>query len=353
MQTLWLRQHNRIAKNLSAMNPHWDDETVFQTTRRICEGLFQNIVFKEWLPWMLGETKMEEFQLTPKDSNYTDYNDSIDPTLTNEFSAAAFRFGHSQADKSFWRVGKNNDWLEPSNLSTGYFVAHNNSEGLHDDVLRGSLQQPMQQFDRYGDHSVTQNLFRQQHLEYGSDLFATDIQRGRDHGLRPYADYVQHCRNITLTDFDSLKALMADDNTTEILKALYRNVTDVDLFSGGLSEKPIEGAQVGETFACIIASVFQALKYGDRFYYEHGNQSGSFTHAQLQSIRNITLASVFCKNIKGLACIQKNVFLLPGNSNTQVVECSGIPDVDLSLWNNSTEVDAENEATTANTKSAS
>ncbi|XP_049527133.1 chorion peroxidase isoform X3 [Dermacentor silvarum] len=207
MQTLWLRQHNRIAKNLSAMNPHWDDETVFQTTRRICEALFQNIVFKEWLPWMLGETKMKEFQLTPKDSNYTDYNDSIDPTLTNEFSAAAFRFGHSQADKNFWRVGKNNDWLEPSNLSTGYFVAHNNSEGLHDDVLRGSLLQPMQQFDRYGDHSVTQNLFRQQHLEYGSDLFATDIQRGRDHGLRPYADYVQHCRNITLTDFDSLKGI--------------------------------------------------------------------------------------------------------------------------------------------------
>ncbi|XP_065281622.2 salivary peroxidase/catechol oxidase-like [Dermacentor albipictus] len=336
MQTLWLRQHNRIARNLSSINPHWDDEKVFQTARRICEGIFQHIVYKEWLPWMLGEEKMKQFQLNPSENNYTDYNKSVDPTITNEFSAAAFRFGHSQADKNFWRFGKTDNWLEPANLSTGYFVAHNNSEGLHDSVLRGSLKQPMQQFDRYGDHSVTRNLFRQPYLDYGSDLFATDIQRGRDHGLRPYVDYVQHCRNISVTNFENLTDLMAESNVTEIFKDLYGNVADIDLFSGGLSEKPIEGAQVGETFACIIAQVFHGLKFGDRFYYEHGNQTGSFKEDQLKSIRNVTLASVFCKNIAGLSCIQRNVFLRQDSNNTDLVACTEIPDINLTLWEDST-----------------
>ncbi|XP_050037572.1 salivary peroxidase/catechol oxidase-like [Dermacentor andersoni] len=340
MQTLWLRQHNRIAKNLSKINPHWDDEKIFQTARRICEGIYQHIVFKEWLPLMLGTSKMSEFQLNPKENNYTDYNDSIDPTITNEFSAAAFRFGHSQIAENFWRYGKADNWLEPSNLSTAYFVPHNNSEGIHDEVLRGSLKQPMPTFDRYSDYSVTRNLFRQPHMQYGSDLSAIDIQRGRDHGLRPYVDYLQHCRNITVTTFENLTDLMAESNVTDIFKNLYGNVTDIDLYSGGLCEKPIEGAQVGETFAWIIARVFYGLKFGDRFYYEHGDQSGSFTKEQLQSIRNVTLASVFCQNIKDLHCIQRDVFLRQDSSKTKVVACTEIPHVNLSLWKDPT--NAEN-----------
>ncbi|XP_075556602.1 chorion peroxidase-like [Dermacentor variabilis] len=336
MQILWLRQHNRIARNLSKINPHWDDETIFQTARRICEGIYQHIVFKEWLPLMLGTSKMSEFQLNPKENNYTDYNDSVDPGITNEFMAAAFRFGHSQVDENFWRVGKEDEWLEPANLSTAYFVPHNNSAGIHDEVLRGSLKQPMPQFDRYGDHSVTRNVFRQPHMPYGSDLFAIDIQRGRDHGIRPYVDYLQHCRNITVTTFEDLTGLMAESNVTEIFKHLYGNVADIDLYSGGLCEKPIEGAQVGETFAWFIARVFHGLKFGDRFYYEHGNQSGSFTEEQLQSIRNVALASVFCQNIKDLPCIQRDVFLRPDSNKTKVVACTEIPDVNLSLWHDST-----------------
>ena len=64
----------------------------------------------------------------------------------------------------------------------------------------------------------------------------------------------------------------------------YRNVHDIDLFSAGLAEYPLPGAAVGPTFTCIIGIQFYNLKYGDRFWFEHGYQSGSFTPGKLKFV---------------------------------------------------------------------
>lgn len=53
---------------------------------------------------------------------------------------------------------------------------------------------------------------------------------------------------------------------------------------------------MGPTFACVISKQFADLKFGDRYYFEHGGESGSFTPAQLDSIRQTTLAKVICDN---------------------------------------------------------
>lgn len=97
----------------------------------------------------------------------------------------------------------------------------------------------------------------------------------------------------------------------------YESVEDIDLFSGGISELPLIDGVVGPTFACIMGVQFNHLKFGDRFFFEHGNQDGSFTAAQLQSIRRTLFSKIICENGDNFDKIHAKVFLL--NSDRQVI----------------------------------
>ncbi|CAG0924127.1 unnamed protein product, partial [Notodromas monacha] len=50
-----------------------------------------------------------------------------------------------------------------------------------------------------------------------------------------------------------------------------------------------------------------------RFYYEEGNQAGSFTPEQLSSIRSVSLARIICDNGDDIQALQPLVFFQPSN----------------------------------------
>ena len=96
MHTLFVREHNRIARQLAKFNPNWNDEKLFEETRRIVNAEWQHIVYNEWLPIVLGQRYMTSFGLFPLTDGFSsNYRTDFDPRITNAFAAAAFRIGHS------------------------------------------------------------------------------------------------------------------------------------------------------------------------------------------------------------------------------------------------------------------
>ena len=96
VQNALFRQHNRIAAELADLNGHWDDERLYQEARRILIAQWQHIVYNEYLPAVIGRKKMEEVGIFPLENGFSrDYDENVNPSILNEFSAGAFRFGHS------------------------------------------------------------------------------------------------------------------------------------------------------------------------------------------------------------------------------------------------------------------
>jgi len=81
-------------------------------------------------------------------------------------------------------------------------------------------------------------------------------------------------------------------------------VNNVGLWTGGLSENHVAGALVGETFQAIIKMQFEALRDGDRFWFE--NQG--FDSKTLSAIKDTTLADIILRNTD-TRHIQDDVFV--------------------------------------------
>jgi hypothetical protein len=103
IQTLFLREHNRLARLLQKQNPMWSDETLYQTARKIVIAEYNNIIYNEYLPALLGTEMSDRYGLLPQSDNsfFRGYNPKIYPQVINEFATAAFRYGHTQLAYSF------------------------------------------------------------------------------------------------------------------------------------------------------------------------------------------------------------------------------------------------------------
>lgn len=99
-QIFFLREHNRIARVLRKFNPKLSDEELFQEARKINIAQYQEIVYYEWLPETLGWIHVVENELVSDEPQgyFGNYSGDQDPSVSNEFATAAFRYFHSQID---------------------------------------------------------------------------------------------------------------------------------------------------------------------------------------------------------------------------------------------------------------
>lgn len=69
-------------------------------------------------------------------------------------------------------------------------------------------------------------------------MAAINVQRGRDHGIPAYVSWRGPCGLSKIKSWDDLHAIMGP-KSVQRLRLAYSNVDDIDLFVGGLAERPV------------------------------------------------------------------------------------------------------------------
>ena len=292
MQTVWVREHNRLADKIAATNTELSDEEIYQQARAIVRAELQVITYNEFLPALLGERAL---------SDYEGYDSTVNPGISNLFSTAAYRLGHSMLPTELLRLNNDGTVIEAGNLSLSeaFFAPQIILDEGIDSLLLGAANQQTQEIDNMIIDDVRNFLFGEPG-QGGFDLASLNIQRGRDHGL---ADYNQARIDLGLDPVASFDEITSDPILAAELEALYGNVNNIDAWVGGLAEEHIEGSSLGELMQTVLIDQFERLRDGDRFWYENV-LSGS----QLAAVGRTTLSDVIMRNtdIEGLS---GNVFV--------------------------------------------
>ena len=173
------------------------------------------------------------------------------------------------------------------------------TDGGIEPLLRGLTVQHAQEIDARVVDEVRNMLFGPPGAG-GLDLASLNIQRGRDHGLPGYAEARGMLGLTPVTRFDQISS---DPDVTDALASVYVDVADIDLWVGGISEDPVNGGHVGSLFFNILKIQFQALRDGDRYWYEI-----ALPVDEVIEIQNTTLADVIRRNTTIGAEIDDDVF---------------------------------------------
>ncbi|XP_048468430.1 eosinophil peroxidase-like [Rhincodon typus] len=331
--TVFLREHNRLARELKRLNPHWSGDTTYQEARKIL-GAFQQIInHRDYVPLVIGEEATQKF-LPP----YEGYDESIDPGIANVFATAAFRFGHLSIQPKLFRLNENfqeHPQFKSIDLHQAFFTPWRLiREGGVDPLMRGLLGRPakLQKQDKMLPDELREKLFElTAHL--GMDLGALNMQRSRDHGIPGYSAWRRFC-GLSVPRYSSqLARILNNYNLARRLISLYRTAQNIDVWLGAISEPFVKGGRVGPLLACLIGQQFKNLRDGDRFWWENG---GIFSGSQRQALQTISMSRIICDNT-GIQFLPRNVFKFQQYPEGYV-HCSEIPKVNLSAWKEDTQV---------------
>ena len=302
MHTLWVREHNywcdklakarAFVKKLKDLSPGQRDEIYFQRARKIVGAEMQAITYREFLPALLGRDAI---------GPYTGYKPNVNAGISNIFSTACYRLGHSMLPSEIPVVeGRKRTTIPLRDL---FFVPGRVEKIGLDAIFQGLASDLMQEIDNVTVEDVRSFLFNHGKGNAGEllDLAALNIQRGRDHGL---ADF-NTCRvALGLRRHASFSSISKDKDVRARLEKAYGNVDNIDPWVGGICEDHVRGAAVGEFIHAVLSDQFERLRDGDRFWYENDPE---LSQADRRAIAGTRLSTVIKRNT-GIKTISANVF---------------------------------------------
>lgn len=290
MHTLFVREHNTLCEALAQRFPGASGEQLYQAARLLVGAQIQRITYEEFLPALLGARAL---------SPYLGYDPNVDGTIANEFAVAAYRLGHTFLSNELL-LEPSADGVTSISLADAFFSPSTYLDLGIEPILGGLVRQRPQELDPLLVDGVRNFLFGPPGAG-GLDLAALNIQRGRDHGVPGYAALRSMVGLEAVTDVEQIawRQALADG-----LQASYASVGEIDAWVGLLAEVPADDALVGQTLGRLLVRQFEALRDGDRFWYER-----SLSPAALAWVQGQNLASVIERNTD--LDVQADVFHLP------------------------------------------
>lgn len=257
LHTIFLREHNALCKQLTQTFPRLSSELVFQHARKINIAQFQKVVFEEFYPAITGRF------LPP----YRRYNPNVNPAVSDIFSTAGYRIGHTLVGNEVQLRGPRMSWRRPLPFEQMFFnpAAQFRQMGL-EAFVRGSIDEPAQEVDEKVSDSLRDFLFSNVKgtFETKVDLIALNIQRGRDHALPSY----NGVRIIVgLHPVSSFAGVTSNKALQARLQAVYRTPDDIDPWIGLMCEDHVRGSSMGQTVKQLWEIEFRRFRDGDRFHY--------------------------------------------------------------------------------------
>lgn len=293
IHTLFVREHNRKAREIAAKNPELTDEEIYRKTRDYVGALTQHITYSEFLPALLGKDAIKP---------YTGYNSKILPSIRNEFSTFAFRFGHTAVSPTIKRVDNEGKDLGDIVLMESFFKPQllSSSEEVGY-IMKGLASKRMQEIDTEVIDGLRNFLFKDVPNEQMRDLISINLQRSRDHGI---ADINTLRARFGLKPYTSFSEVTKNKELVAKLQSLYTKVEDVDPFVLVLAEDHLPGTSMGETISKILTEQFTRLRDGDRFYFEN-----KLPAEEVAEIKALKLSDIIKLNTQ-ITNIQDNVFFV-------------------------------------------
>ena len=179
LHTLWVKEHNRLAKEIYSQYQEKDDEEIFQEARKYAIAEWQHIVYSEWLSMVLGEKHMHDYGLFNIENSRYDVTDN--PVIAQEFSTAAFRFGHAliRSVVDLYDLPDNPQSIvqnvipikgETVDLPDQFFKTDLIQENKMPQLLMGMTVQGAKEFGPQLANAVRHHLFKSEGKIFGNDL---------------------------------------------------------------------------------------------------------------------------------------------------------------------------------------
>ena len=208
LNTLFLRLHNDLAKDISASNTGWDDEQVFQVTRNTTIAIFIKVMIEEYINHISPSVKFIADPSVAWDAPWNKPN-----WITTEFSLL-YRWHSLLPNYATWGSKR---------LSIAETIA-NNSPLIDGGLVNGLLDLSRQAATRMGPFNTAPELVA---------LEKRAIDQGRLCKLASYSEYRQYC---SLPAPQSFNDISKDPAVQDVLRRCYKDVGDVEFYVGLFAE---------------------------------------------------------------------------------------------------------------------